>query len=94
MHLMKIENATNWPQEPVIGRYHKQVKPTSQHHDDHFLCICVGKYSFVSRTIQDWVQLPPEVLRTLPCKPNTLKKKVRKVIIEVSQRKINCAENH
>ena len=44
----------------------------------------IGKYSFVNRTIQDWNQLPAEVLGTLPCKPNTLKKRVREVIIEVS----------
>jgi hypothetical protein len=44
----------------------------------------IGKYSFVNRTIQDWNQLPAEVLGTLPCKPNTLKKRVRKAIIDVS----------
>ena len=54
----------------------------------------IGKYSFVNRTIQDWNQLPAEVLGTLPCKLNTLKKRVRKAIIEVSRRKISCVENH
>jgi len=44
----------------------------------------IGKYSFVNRTIQDWNHLPAEVLGTLPCKPNTLKKRVRKVINEVN----------
>jgi len=44
----------------------------------------IGKYSFVNRTIQDWKQLPAEVLGTLPCKLKTLKKSVRKAIIEVS----------
>jgi hypothetical protein len=44
----------------------------------------IGKYSFVNMTFQDWNQLPAEVLRTLPCKPNTLKKGVREVINEVS----------
>ena len=34
----------------------------------------IRKYSFVNRTIQNWNQLPAEVLGTLPCKPNTLKK--------------------
>jgi hypothetical protein len=43
----------------------------------------IGKYSLVNRTIQDWNQLPAEVLGTLPCKPNTLKKRVKKAIIEV-----------
>jgi len=37
----------------------------------------------VNRTIQDLNQLPAEVLGTLPCKLNTLKKRVRKVINEV-----------
>ena len=37
----------------------------------------IGKYSFVNRTIQDWNQLPAEVV-------GTLKKRVRKAIIEVS----------
>ena len=43
-----------------------------------------GKYSFVNRTIQHWNQLPAEVLGTLPCKPIIFKKRLRKVIIEVS----------
>jgi len=47
----------------------------------------IGKYSFMNRTIQDWNQLPAEVLGTLPCKPNTLKKRVRKVINEMSKNK-------
>jgi hypothetical protein len=42
----------------------------------------IGKYSFVNRTIEDWNQLRAEVLGTLPCKQNTLKKRVRKAIIE------------
>jgi len=44
----------------------------------------VGKYSFANRTIQEWNQLPAEVLGTLPCKLNTLENRVRKLIIEVS----------
>jgi len=44
----------------------------------------IGKYSFVNRTIQHWNQLPAEVLRNLPCKPVTFKKRVRKVIIELN----------
>jgi hypothetical protein len=43
-----------------------------------------GKYSFVNRTIGDWNRLPAEVLGTLPCKTNTLKKRIRKVINEAS----------
>jgi hypothetical protein len=34
----------------------------------------IGKYSFVNRTIQDWNHLPAEVLGTLSCKLNTLRK--------------------
>ena len=44
----------------------------------------IGKYSFVNRTIQHWNQLPAEVLGTLPCKPITFKKRVRKVTIELN----------
>jgi hypothetical protein len=44
----------------------------------------IRKYSFVNRTIEDWNQLPAEVLGTLPCKQNTLKKRIRKAIIEAS----------
>jgi len=44
----------------------------------------IGKYSFVNRTIQHWNQLPAVVLGILPCKPITLKKRVRKVIIELN----------
>ena len=43
----------------------------------------IGKYSFMNRTIEEWNQLSAEVLETLPCKQNTLKKRVRKAIIEV-----------
>jgi hypothetical protein len=38
----------------------------------------------VNKTIEDWNQLPAEVLGTLPCKLNTLKKRIRKAIIEVN----------
>jgi len=44
----------------------------------------IGKYSFMNRTIQDWNQLPAEVLGTLPCKLHTLRERVRKAIIEVN----------
>ena len=44
----------------------------------------IGKYSFVNRTIQLWNQLHSEVLGTLPCKTIIFKKRVRKMIIEVS----------
>jgi len=44
----------------------------------------IGKYSFVNRTIQHWNQLPAEALGILPYKPVIFKKRVRKVIIEVS----------
>ena len=38
----------------------------------------IRKYSSVNRTIQDWNQLPAEVLGTLLCKLKTLKKRARK----------------
>jgi hypothetical protein len=41
----------------------------------------------VNRNIQDWNQLPAEVLGTLPSKISTLKKRARKVINEVRSRK-------
>jgi hypothetical protein len=44
----------------------------------------IGKYFFANRTIEDWNQLPAEVLGTLTCKQNSLKKRIRKAIIEVS----------
>ena len=44
----------------------------------------IGKYSFVNRTIQHWNQLPAEVFGSLPCKQIIFKKRVRKVIIELS----------
>jgi hypothetical protein len=44
----------------------------------------IGKYSLVNRTIEDWNQLPAEVLGPLPCKQNPLKQRVRKAIIEMS----------
>ena len=44
----------------------------------------IGKYFFVNRTIEDWNQFLAEVIGTLPCETNTLKKRARKVINEVS----------
>jgi hypothetical protein len=45
----------------------------------------IGKYSFVNRTVGDWNQLPAQVLETLPCKPSTFRKRLRKVITEWHQ---------
>jgi hypothetical protein len=36
----------------------------------------IGNYSFVNRAIKNWNQLPAEALRTVPCKPNTFRKRV------------------
>ena len=44
--------------------------------------------------MQHWNQLPADVLGTLPCKTIIFKKKVRKVITEVSYRKMKCVGNH
>jgi hypothetical protein len=57
--------------------HERKIRSRSQRTD-------VGKYSFVNRTIQHWNQLPADVLESLPCKQITFKKRVKKVIIEVS----------
>jgi hypothetical protein len=41
---------------------------------------CIGKYSFVNRTIKPWNQLPAETLATFACKSHSFRKRVRKVI--------------
>jgi hypothetical protein len=43
----------------------------------------IRKYSFVNRTIQLWNKLPMNALGTFHSKPNTYRKRVRKVISEV-----------
>jgi hypothetical protein len=43
----------------------------------------IGKFSLVNRTIQDWNQLPAEALEPHPRNSTTLRKRVRKVILEV-----------
>jgi hypothetical protein len=72
-----IGDRLQWPH--YLGRvdHERKIRSRRQRTD-------TGKYSFVNRTIQDWNQLPAEVLGALLCKPNTLKKRVRKVINEVS----------
>jgi len=47
----------------------------------------IGKYSFMNRTIQQWNQLPAEVLGTPTYEIIIFKKRVRKVIIEMSSRR-------
>jgi len=59
------------------GDHERKIRSRRQRTD-------MGKYFFVNRTIQDWNQLPADVLGTVPCKLNTLKERVRKAIIEVS----------
>ena len=44
----------------------------------------IGKYSFGNRTIQDWNQLPAEMLGILRSKLKAFKKRVRKANIEMS----------
>ena len=41
----------------------------------------IRKYCFVNRIIQKWNQLLAEALGTIPCKPKTFRKRVRKAII-------------
>jgi hypothetical protein len=40
----------------------------------------IGKYSFVNRIIINCNQLPVDLLASLPCKLNTFRKKVEKVV--------------
>jgi len=42
--------------------------------------IDVGIYSFVNNTIKCWNQLPASILGSFPCKLNTFRIRVRKVI--------------
>jgi hypothetical protein len=51
----------------------------------------IGIYSSVNRTIQHWNQLQADMLETFPCKQITFKKRARKVITEVSSRKLKNA---
>jgi hypothetical protein len=41
----------------------------------------IGKYSFVSRAIKLWKQLPAEVLTTFPCKSQIFGKSVKNVTL-------------
>jgi hypothetical protein len=45
----------------------------------------IGKFSFVNRTIQLWNKLPADALATFPFKQSIFRKRVRKVISEVSE---------
>jgi hypothetical protein len=40
----------------------------------------VGKYSFANRTIKSYEQLPAGLLASFPCKLNTFRKRVKKVV--------------
>jgi len=42
----------------------------------------IGKYSFVNRTIEQWNQLPAQILEPLPCNSTIFRKRVRKMISE------------
>jgi hypothetical protein len=71
-----IGDRLKWPHYLSRVDHERKIRSRRQRTD-------IGKYSFVNRTIEDWNQLPAEVLGTLPCKQNTLKKRIRKGIIEV-----------
>jgi hypothetical protein len=76
------------PAHPAIGERLKRPHYLSRvDHERKIRCrrqrTDIGKYSFMNMTIGDWNQLPAEVLGTLPCKQNALKKRVRKGIIEM-----------
>jgi hypothetical protein len=40
----------------------------------------IGKYLFVNRTIINWNQLPADLLVSFPCKLNSFRKRVKKVV--------------
>jgi hypothetical protein len=40
----------------------------------------IGKYTFVNRTIMNWNRLPADLLASFPCKLNTFRKRVKKVV--------------
>jgi hypothetical protein len=40
----------------------------------------IDKYSLVSRTIMNWNQLPADLVASFPCKLNTFRKRVKKVV--------------
>jgi hypothetical protein len=40
----------------------------------------VGKYSFENRAIKNWNQLPADLLAPFPCKLNTFRKRVKKIV--------------
>jgi hypothetical protein len=61
-----------------MKQYVRKIRTRKQRMD-------IGKYSFVNRTNGDWNQLPAKVLESLPCKPTTLRKRLRKVITEWHQ---------
>jgi hypothetical protein len=42
----------------------------------------IAKYCFINRTIQLWNQLLEDARGALSCKPNSFRKRVRKVIIK------------
>jgi len=82
-----IGDRPQWPHYLSRVDHEQKIRSRRQRTD-------IGKYSFVNRTIQHWNQLPAEMLGIFPCNPLIFKKRVRKVIIEVSWRKIKCIGNH
>jgi hypothetical protein len=78
--LLKAYNG-EWAWKAIGARLHRpyylsrKIKQRKQRTD-------IGKYSFVNKTIKIRNQLPAEALGTLPCKPNTFRKRVRKAIIK------------
>jgi len=59
-----------WPHYLSRIDHEREIRSRRQRTD-------IGKYSFVNWTIQDWNQLPAEVLGTLPCKIKDLEKEDR-----------------
>jgi hypothetical protein len=68
-----IGDRLQWPNYLSRVDHERKIRKKRQRTD-------IGKYSFENRTIRLWNRLPADILGTLPCKPNTFRKRVRKVI--------------
>ena len=55
------------------GDHNRKIRTRKQRTD-------VGKFSFVSRTITNWNQLPASLPASFPCKLSTFRKRVKNVV--------------
>jgi hypothetical protein len=55
---------------------------------------CMGKYSFVNRTMTNWNRLLAETLGSFPCKSKIFRKRIRKAVVSgLKQSEWKCEEN-